>query len=152
MFITASLVAKKFRPVTFLIVNPVAAAVAYLLMVTVQQAALYPFLAFAIGYFAAGGLFQLTVVVLAEFFPVRKGVVTSMIGLASGLAAFVLPYLSGWLVDGAATKASGYTNVVWVGLVVSVASVLLGVLVLMRHRRVFPRSVAAEPRPAAVAA
>ncbi|MBD3780819.1 MULTISPECIES: MFS transporter [unclassified Cellulomonas] len=152
VFITASLVAKKFRPVTFLIVNPVAAALAYLLMVTVQNATLYPFLAFAIGYFAAGGLFQLTVVVLAEFFPVRKGVVTSMIGLASGLAAFVLPYLSGWLVDGAATKASGYTNVVWVGLVVSVASVLLGVLVLMRHRRVFPRSVAAESRPAVVAA
>ncbi|HEY0185943.1 MAG TPA: MFS transporter [Cellulomonas sp.] len=153
VFITATLVARKFRPVTFLVVNPVAAAVAYLLMVTVQNAALYPVLAFVIGYFAAGGLFQLTVVVLAEFFPVRKGVVTSMIGLASGLAAFALPYLSGWLVDSAEDKGSGYTSVVWVGLVVSVASVLLGSLVLIRHRRVFPRSVAAaEDRPAAVAA
>lgn len=145
VFITATLVATKFRPVTFLIVNPVAAAVAYLLMVLVPSAGLYPFLAFAIGYFAAGGLFQLTVVVLAEFFPVRKGVVTSMIGLASGLAAFVLPYLSGWLVDGAADKADGYTSVVWVGLVVCVASVLLGVLVLVRHRRVFPRHAAQAP-------
>jgi MFS family permease len=145
VFITATLVATKFRPVTFLIVNPVAAAVAYLLMVLVPSAGLYPFLAFAIGYFAAGGLFQLTVVVLAEFFPVRKGVVTSMIGLASGLAAFALPYLSGWLVDGAADKADGYTSVVWVGLVVCVASVLLGVLVLIRHRRVFPRHAAQAP-------
>ncbi|HEY0215664.1 MAG TPA: MFS transporter [Cellulomonas sp.] len=154
VFITATLVAKKFRPVTFLVVNPIAAAAAYLLMVTVQNATLYPVLAFVIGYFAAGGLFQLTVVVLAEFFPVRKGVVTSMIGLASGLAAFALPYLSGWLVDSAADKGAGYTNVVWVGLVVSVASVVLGVLVLLRHRRVFPRSVAAAEaaQPAAVAA
>jgi MFS family permease len=142
VFITASLVATKFRPVTFLIVNPVAAAVAYLLMVLVPSAVLYPVLAFAIGYFAAGGLFQLTVVVLAEFFPVRKGVVTSMIGLASGLAAFALPYVSGWLVDGAADKDAGYTNVVWVGLGVCLASVLLGVLVLVRHRRVFPRTAA----------
>ena len=153
VFITATLVATKFRPVTFLIVNPVAAAVAYLLMVLVPSAGLYPVLAFVIGYFAAGGLFQLTVVVLAEFFPVRKGVVTSMIGLASGLAAFVLPYLSGWLVDSAADKTAGYTSVVWVGLVVCVASVALGVLVLARHRRVFPRSVAAaEAAPAGVGA
>lgn len=74
MFITASLVARKFRPVTFLVVNPVASAVAYLLMVLIPNSTLYPVLAFVIGYFAAGGLFQLTVVVLAEFFPVRKGV------------------------------------------------------------------------------
>lgn len=143
VFITATLVAKKFRPVTFLIVNPVASALAYLLMVTVQNSTLYPVLAFVIGYFAAGGLFQLTVVVLAEFFPVRKGVVTSVIGLASGLAAFALPYVSGWLVDSAGSKADGYTNVVWVGLGVCVASVLLGIVVLGRHRKVFPRSVAA---------
>lgn len=151
VFITASLVARKFRPVTFLVVNPVASAVAYLLMVTVPSSTLYPVLAFAIGYFAAGGLFQLTVVVLAEFFPVRKGVVTSVIGLASGLAAFALPYLSGWLVDTASTEADGYTNVVWVGLGVCVASVLLGLVVLARHRRVFPRTVAAAQAPAAAA-
>lgn len=139
VFITASLVAKKFRPVTFLVVNPIGSAVAYLLMVLIHNSTLYMGLSFIIGYFAAGGLFQLTVVVLAEFFPVRKGVVTSMIGLASGLAAFVLPYLSGWLVDGAAQKSDGYTSVTWVGLIVSVASLLLGILVLARHRRVFPR-------------
>ncbi|MEV7972521.1 MFS transporter [Cellulomonas sp. NPDC089187] len=153
VFITAALVAKKFRPVTFLVVNPVAAAAAYLLMVLVQNGSLYPVLAFVIGYFAAGGLFQLTVVVLAEFFPVRKGVVTSMIGLASGLAAFVLPYLSGWLVDGAADKAAGYTNVVWVGFGVCIASVLLGVFVLTRYRKVFVRSAAAaDAEKAALAA
>lgn len=143
VFITASLVARKFRPVTFLVVNPVASAVAYLLMVLIPNSTLYPVLAFVIGYFAAGGLFQLTVVVLAEFFPVRKGVVTSMIGLASGLAAFVLPYVSGWLVDSAADKAGGYTNVTWVGLGVCLASVLLGLFVLARHRKVFVRTVAA---------
>jgi|APAga8741243762_1050094.scaffolds.fasta_scaffold00002_96 MFS family permease len=143
VFITAALVAKKFRPVTFLVVNPVAAALAYLLMVLVQNATLYPVLAFVIGYFAAGGLFQLTVVVLAEFFPVRKGVVTSMIGLASGLAAFALPSVSGWLVDGAASKAAGYATVVWVGFGVCVASVMLGTFVLSRHRKVFARTHAA---------
>lgn len=142
VFITAALVARKFRPVTFLVLNPTVAAAAYLTMMLVPNATLYPVLAFVIGYFAAGGLFQLTVVVLAEFFPVRKGVVTSMIGLASGLAAFALPYLSGVLVGDSGDESS-YRNVVLVGLTVSVVSVLLGIVVLARHRTVFPRNVAA---------
>ncbi|MBU4215202.1 MAG: MFS transporter, partial [Actinobacteria bacterium] len=105
VFITAALVARKFKPVTFLVLNPTVATFAYIGMLVFPNAGAYRFFAFVIGYFAAGGLFQLTVVVLAEFFPVRKGVVTSLIGLASGLAAFALPYSSGLVVGDATEKA-----------------------------------------------
>lgn len=147
VFITAALVARKFKPVTFLVLNPTVATFAYIGMLVFPNAGAYRFFAFVIGYFAAGGLFQLTVVVLAEFFPVRKGVVTSLIGLASGLAAFALPYTSG-LVVGSATApadlAAAYKVIAGIGIGVSVASALLGVLVLIRHRIVFPRTPA-EP-------
>ncbi|MBU4336477.1 MAG: MFS transporter [Actinobacteria bacterium] len=146
VFITAALVARKFKPVTFLVLNPTVATFAYIGMLVFPNAGAYRFFAFIIGYFAAGGLFQLTVVVLAEFFPVRKGVVTSLIGLASGLAAFALPYSSG-LVVGDATEpaelASAYQVIAGIGIGVSVASAILGVLVLIRHRIVFPRNPAA---------
>lgn len=149
---TAALVARKFRPVSFLVLNPTVAALAYVGILVTKNAALFPVFAFLIGYFAAGGLFQLTVVVLAEFFPVRKGLTTSLIGLASGLAAFALPYISGVIVGDATDPVASYSKVVVVGIVVAVASAALGSLVIVRHRAVFPRTVAAPELATAVAA
>lgn len=153
VFVTAALVARKFKPVTFLVLNPTVATFAYIGMLMFPNANAYRFFALVIGYFAAGGLFQLTVVVLAEFFPVRKGVVTSLIGLASGLAAFALPYSSGMVVGDSTTPeelTSAYQIIAGIGIGVCVASALLGTLVLFRHRAVFGAVKAVEAQKATV--
>lgn len=130
---TAALVARAVRGVTILVVYPAAAALAYTGLLVLPDPGAFRVCAFAIGVFAAGGLFQLTVVVLAEFFPQRKGVVTSMVGLASGLAAFALPFVSGLVVGDASEAGSRYRVVVALGIGVAVAAALLGALVRRRH-------------------
>nr|WP_256375996.1 MFS transporter [Citricoccus sp. K5] len=144
VFVNAALVARWVRPTTLLIINPIMTTIAYVLLLTSENPVLYSISAFMVGYFAAGGLFQLTVVVLAEFFPANKGVVTSAIGFASGLAAFVLPFLTSVILGDATGEAlrGPYQTVVWLGIVVSVASALLGLLVRFRHRAVFSAPVA----------
>lgn len=53
--------------------------------------------AFLIGFSAAGGILQLGVAVLAEFFPNSKAKVTSVYMMMGGLANFVIPLATGWL-------------------------------------------------------
>lgn len=132
---TAALVARAVRGVTVLVAYPVAAALAYTGLLVLPSPGAFRVCAFGIGVFAAGGLFQLTVVVLAEFFPQRKGVVTSMVGLASGLAAFALPFVSGLIVGDASAAVARYRTVVALGIGVAVAAALLGLLVRRRHTR-----------------
>ncbi|MBU4213688.1 MAG: MFS transporter [Actinobacteria bacterium] len=134
VLVTATLVARFVRPVTVLVVNPAVAGAAYLAMLATHAPTAYAVCAFVIGFFAAGGLFQLAVVVLAEFFPDRKGVVTSMIGLASGASAFVMPFVSGRIVGAGLDVAGSYRSIVLMGVVVAALSTVLGSLVLVRHR------------------
>ena len=124
------------------------------LLLTSDSPSVFRVSSFLVGFFAAGGLFQLTVVVLAEFFPARKGLVTSLIGLASGVAAFVLPFLTGVILGDAegAALVGPYRTVVWLGIAVAVISALLGVLVNIRHRIVFGHDVADAASPDLVAA
>jgi len=149
VFVTATLVARVVRPVTILSINPVVAGLAYvgLLLSTTPEA--FHACAFVIGFSAAGGLFQLTVVVLAEFFPLRKGVVTSMVGLASGAAAFALPYVSGLLVGDASSPVSSYRQVLGMGVGVALAAALLGLFVRYRHRHILGSAQASMDQQAA---
>jgi MFS family permease len=130
---TAALVARAVRGVTVLAVYPVLAALAYAGLLVAPGAVAFGACAFGIGVFAAGGLFQLTVAVLAGLFPRRKGVVTSMVGLASGLAAFVLPFVSGLVVGDGSSGASSYRLVVGLGIGVAAAAAVLGQVVRRRH-------------------
>lgn len=53
--------------------------------------------AFLIGFSAAGGILQLGVAVMAEFFPDSKAKVTSVYMMMGGLANFVIPLATGYL-------------------------------------------------------
>ncbi|MCC2308473.1 MFS transporter [Cellulomonas chengniuliangii] len=154
VFTNAGLVARWVKPVRLLVVNPIITTIAYVLLLTSDSPSVYRVSSFLVGFFAAGGLFQLTVVVLAEFFPARKGLVTSLIGLASGVAAFLLPFLTGVILGDAegAALVGPYRGVVWLGIGVAVISALLGVLVNIRHRIVFGHDVAEITSPELTAA
>ncbi len=53
--------------------------------------------AFVIGFSAAGGILQLGVSVMSEFFPKSKAKVTSIYMMMGGLANFVIPLITGYL-------------------------------------------------------
>lgn len=53
--------------------------------------------AIGVGVFSAGGVWQLALALLLEFFPNRKGIITSYFSIASALSVMVIPYLTGYL-------------------------------------------------------
>ncbi len=53
--------------------------------------------AFVIGFSATGGILQLGVSVMSEFFPKSKAKVTSIYMMMGGLANFVIPLITGYL-------------------------------------------------------
>lgn len=52
-----------------------------------------------VGVFAAGGIWQLGLAILLEFFPFRRGVITSYYSLATSIAVMGIPYLTGLLAE-----------------------------------------------------
>lgn len=54
---------------------------------------------FVIGFFAAGGIWQLGLTLLLELFPYRRGMLTSYYSLATSLAVMLVPYLTGVLAE-----------------------------------------------------
>ena len=54
---------------------------------------------FSVGFFAAGGIWQLGLVVLLEFFPFKRGLLTSYYSLATSISVMGIPYLTGVLAE-----------------------------------------------------
>lgn len=54
---------------------------------------------FCVGFFAAGGIWQLGLAVLLEFFPFKRGIITSFYSLATSISVMVIPYLTGYLAE-----------------------------------------------------
>lgn len=87
-----------------------------------------------IGVFAAGGIWQLGLSLLLEFFPYRKGTVTSNYSLATSFSVMVSPYFTGLL-------AERNLNLIffYVILLVFLGSYCVSV-VIRRHQEVFPNA------------
>ncbi|WP_337134796.1 MFS transporter, partial [Staphylococcus aureus] len=57
------------------------------------------FATFCVGFFAAGGIWQLGLAVLLEFFPFKRGLITSYYSLATSISVMGIPYLTGLLAE-----------------------------------------------------
>ncbi len=136
VFVTGALIARWFKEVQFLILYPAISALAYIGLLVFHSQPAYQVLAFVIGFSAAGGVLQMAMTAMAQFFPTGKGKITGIISTASSLSAFALPYATGVLV-GAGTDDSSYRNVVLMGAGVAAAGAVLAVIVLFRHAAVF---------------
>ena len=138
VFVTAVLVAKAIKAVYFLVIGPLGTVLGHLGLAFFSTSGAFQVSAFLIGFFASGGLLQLLINVMAEFFPGGKGKTTGMVFTASSLASFLLPLLSGIL-------NQNILAVVWMGTGVTVLGLILGILVNIRHTAVF-RGAAASAR------
>lgn len=136
VFVTGALIARWFKEVQFLVLYPAISALAYVGLLVFHSPAAYQALAFVIGFSAAGGVLQLAMTAMAQFFPSGKGKITGIISTASSLSAFALPYATGVLV-GAGTDDSSYRNVVLMGAAVAAVGAVLAIVVLFRHAAVF---------------
>ena len=91
---------KKLREIQFVPVYTLGAFVSILMMwMFPQNAGLMAILAFLVGFFAAGGVMQLALTVMAEFFPAGKGTVTGFFYTAGSIASFTIPLVINWIGD-----------------------------------------------------
>ena len=92
----AVLLKKVIRPVVILIVYPIITFIAIVTILTIKIPSVAIVAAFFIGLSTAG-IFQLAIAVMTELFWQKKGRVTGVVATAAGLAAVVMPILTGLL-------------------------------------------------------
>lgn len=97
VFAFAYLLKSLVRPVWAIVLNSIIACVASLVLYLYPSPLVCNVGAFLIGFSAAGGILQLGVAVMSDFFPASKAKVTSVYMMMGGLANFVIPIATGYL-------------------------------------------------------
>ncbi|PWC16985.1 MFS transporter [Brenneria roseae subsp. roseae] len=87
--------------------------------------------AFVIGFSAAGGILQLGVSVMSEFFPKSKAKVTSVYMMMGGLANFVIPLITGYLSN------IGLQYIILLDVLFALIAFITAIVVFIRYYKVF---------------
>ncbi|PWC09989.1 MFS transporter [Brenneria roseae subsp. americana] len=87
--------------------------------------------AFVIGFSAAGGILQLGVSVMSEFFPKSKAKVTSVYMMMGGLANFVIPLITGYLSN------IGLQYIILLDVLFALIAFITAIVVFVRYYKVF---------------
>lgn len=92
------LMARGIRDIALLVISPIFAGLAGLLVYFVPTAATLTFAGIIIGFFAAGGLLQMGNAVLNQFFDKNKGRNTSIYYFVMALGSYIVPMLASKLI------------------------------------------------------
>ena len=131
VFIFAALLKKMVRPIWANVFN------AGLASITAAVIYLYPSPlvcnagSFLIGFSAAGGILQLGVSVMSEFFPKGKAKVTSVYMMMGGVANFIIPLITGYLSN------IGLQYIILLDLAFALLAFITAIIVFIRYYRVF---------------
>lgn len=99
VFLTSFIVNRGINVPVFMMICTSLTGLSLLLMILVPSSFTILLSTFVVGVFAAGGIWQLGLAVLLEFFPFRRGVITSYYSLATSIAVMGIPYLTGLLAE-----------------------------------------------------
>lgn len=121
---------KKFSEIQFVPVYTLGAFVSILLMwLFPTNPVLMGILALLVGFFAAGGVMQLALTVMADFFPAGKGTVTGFFYTAGSIASFTIPLFIGWIGD--------MRNVMFFDVIIALIGFVDTVLIAIRYKKLF---------------
>ena len=125
LFVNAALLKKKVEPAKIVLVYPVMALISLGAVYFIQKPFMVLAGGFLIGYFGAGGVLQLVVSVANEMFPKNRGVITSIVMIASSVANYLVMSIAGILTN--AGGANGPRLVVLFNMLVTFIGILLAV-------------------------
>lgn len=121
---------KKISEIQFVPVYTLGAFVSILLMWMFPTNPVFMgILAFLVGFFAAGGVMQLALTVMADFFPAGKGTVTGFFYTAGSIASFTIPLFIGWI--------GNMHNVMFFDVIVALIGFVDTVLIAIRYKKLF---------------
>jgi MFS family permease len=125
LFVSAALLKRNVAPAKILVAYPTVALLTLAVIYFVQQPIMCLVGGFLIGFFAAGGVLQLVTAVANEMFPKNRGVITSIVMIASSLANYIVVSVAGVL-----TKVGG-TNGPRLVLLFNMAVTLVGIILAL---------------------
>lgn len=121
---------RKFSEIQFVPIYTLGAFLSILLMwLFPTNAGLMCILAFLVGFFAAGGVMQLALTVMAEFFPAGKGTVTGFFYTAGSIASFTIPLFIGWI--------GNMKNIMFLDVVIAFIGFIDTFLIAIRYKKLF---------------
>jgi MFS family permease len=130
VFLTSYLVKSLVKPVTIVFVYPLISFITLLAIWLVQTPTMVVIGSFLIGFSAAGGVLQLALTVMTEFFNQSKGKITGIVYTASSLASFTIPVITGII------SKSSVENIIVFDAGIAFVGVLLAIVVNVRYRKV----------------
>ena len=129
VFLTSYLVKKNISS-TFLLVTCGGLSTIVLLFLTLFPSNfMFILAAVGVGVFSAGGVWQLALALLLEFFPTRKGRITSYYSLASALSVMIIPYVTGYLSE------IHFISIFWLDVILTFIGFLSTVVIYIRYKQ-----------------
>ncbi len=138
LFVSASLLKKGIKPVKILIGYPSIALITLIILYFVRTPWMCLAGGFLVGFFAAGGVLQLVTAVANEMFPRHRGVITSIVMIASSVANYLVVSIAGVI-----TKVGGAEGPRYVVLF-NVVMTFIGVLLAIYLNHCLNKGVAEE--------
>ncbi|MDF7671109.1 MFS transporter [Orbaceae bacterium ESL0721] len=130
VFFTSYIVKKLLQPVYCIVILPLLSALFLLLFFLFLTPTMCVIAAIGIGFTAAGGVLQLTLVVMQQLFPKRKGLAVGSVYTLSGIAYILVPSIIPKL------TIINVSYAILVDLVIAICSVIFGALVCYRFTKV----------------
>ena len=138
LFVSASLLKKGIKPVKILIGYPTVALITLIALYIVRTPWMCLAGGFLLGFFAAGGVLQLVTAVANEMFPKHRGVITSIVMIASSVANYLVISVAGIITKIGGTEGPRYV------VLFNIAVTLIGIVLAMYLSRCLNKGVAEE--------
>lgn len=131
VFLTALLVTK-VKPLLIVALYSLLSTLGLALMVLAPSLTSARIASVAIGFFGAGGIWQLGLAVLTKYFPHGHGKLTSYYSLMASTTYFLGPLISSFIIN---ETAQSVLTVFWIDTVITAASVIVSVILIYRKKK-----------------
>lgn len=131
VFITSFIVSKGINIPKFMMACTAITGTALFIMLMLPSLLTILLATFCVGFFAAGGIWQLGLALMLEFFPFKRGVTTSYYSLATSFSVMGIPYITGLLAE------KSMTSVFALVVVLAFIGVIALIVVNKRYKEVF---------------
>ena len=139
VFLTSILVKSLVRPVYIVVLYPLLSTLMLIILYSYPTPMMCIIASFVLGFTAAGGVLQLALTTMAEFFPSGKGKVLGIFFTSSSVATAMIPFFIGWI-----STNLGLCYVMLSDAIIAGLGTLLAVVVLIRYRKIFNISKRAD--------
>lgn len=130
VFVTSYMVKKGLNVPAYIAFCCVMIAIAQINMLINTSTISITIVSLIVGFFAAGGIWQLGVSLLLDFFPANKGKFTGLYSLSTSISLMITPYLTGLIAERSIKAVFAYN------MVLGILGAILLILVSYRYKKV----------------